>query len=318
MKRILEPSPVILPAAPEAPTVSTRPRRTLKRTASAASLPTPPRTTHKKRRKRNVDSDEEEEKGMPSEDELESSEDEKPPKPAPRALYKPKSVSKKATRDKKLTEEEAESQFWLGTPEGTASPEPKASKADKKVEKAPSTIGNTPVSPPPSRTNQVGPKFQTPPRKRRPVSSSSSGGGQPLALPDGDEDGPIQDSPHNIFLTGSKAAHPIVPLAEEGSDIEQEPTVTYVFRGKRIEFPNPLYNLPPEAHERSKLPVCDPNFSPSPTIRPKRLFATEIAAATTGKRRRSPSLPSPSPSPTRPKRKATTIKKQRAVTSTVS
>ncbi|CAG7847577.1 SubName: Full=Uncharacterized protein {ECO:0000313/EMBL:CCA74718.1} [Serendipita indica DSM 11827] len=302
MKRILEPSPVILPAAPEAPTVSTRPRRTLKRTASAASLPTPPRTTHKKRRKRNVDSDEEEEKGMPSEDELESSEDEKPPKPAPRALYKPKSVSKKATRDKKLTEEEAESQFWLGTPEGTASPEPKASKADKKVKKAP-------------RQSEI---RQCHLLRLEPINSSSSGGGQPLALPDGDEDGPIQDSPHNIFLTGSKAAHPIVPLAEEGSDIEQEPTVTYVFRGKRIEFPNPLYNLPPEAHERSKLPVCDPNFSPSPTIRPKRLFATEIAAATTGKRRRSPSLPSPSPSPTRPKRKATTIKKQRAVTSTVS
>ncbi|KAG8832577.1 hypothetical protein FRC17_001088 [Serendipita sp. 399] len=207
MKRTLQPAPVI--TEPVASVEPARPKRSLKRTASAASLPTPPRTTHKKRRKKDdkdVDGEEEEEA-----EEFESSEDEKPIKPAQRAVGKGRASPSKAKVRSKVTEEEVEDAFWLGT-------SPKADYVELK---------------------------STTPKK----------------------------TPATIV----------------------------------------------KVHARAKLPLEHPDFSPSPDVKPKRLFADEIAEeGKKPKRKRSINLPSPSPSPTRPKRKVTTIKKQRTLVTTSS
>ncbi|KAG8848570.1 hypothetical protein FRB91_010704 [Serendipita sp. 411] len=312
MKRTLEPAPVLTEpvAATAAPA---RPKRSLKRTASAASLPTPPRTTHKKRKTRDSKYVDEEEEDV---EEFESSEDEKPIKPVQRAAGKNKVATPRAKSSNKATEQETEDAFWLGSPKDNDNVEPRVT-TPKKV---PSTIGSAPVSPPPSRSNQIGPQFKTPsPKHKRVASVASSSGGRPIPVPEEDDsDGPIRDSPNNLFLSNSRASHPHVPLDDEDKEYEPKPTVTYVFRGKRVEFPNPHYNLPPEVHARAKLPLEHPDFSPSPDVKPRRLFADDIAEIKKPKRKRSITLPSPSPSPTRPKRKVTTIKKQRTVVTTTS
>ncbi|KIM24187.1 hypothetical protein M408DRAFT_331936 [Serendipita vermifera MAFF 305830] len=303
MQRVLDSSPVILDPVPRSPA----PRRSLKRTASVASLPTPPRSARSKKRARKDISDEEKEELEDS-----SSAGESSTKPLARVLFKPKGVASKTKVPAKRTDEEtAEDVFWDGPLLTKESPKAKKTKA-------PSTIGSAPVSPPHSSSKQVGPRFQTPPPlKDRPASRAvSSGGGPPLVVPE-DEDGPLRDSPNNLFLVSSKAAHSPVPVADEAEEFEEPPTVSYVFRGKRQDFPNPLYNLPAEVHERSKLPLEHPDFSPSPSIKPKRLFSEELTKRTS-KRRRTPSASPPSSIPTRPKRKATTIKKQRVVTPAAS
>lgn len=215
MPRILDSSPVIVQPAKPAPAVA--PRRSLKRTASVASLPTPPRTRNdKKRLRKDVPGSEEEE-------EQESSDDEPAEKTLARVLFKPKSVTRSAAKVKK-SDKSAEDLFWLGSDVE----EEKTSESPKAKKKVPSTIGSAPVSPPPSRRNQVGPRFQTPPQIREKTpSTSSSGAGRPLVLPE-DDDGPIRDTPNNLFLVDSKKSHPKQPLAKDVDSYEEAPTVTYV------------------------------------------------------------------------------------------
>jgi len=248
-----------------------------------------------------------------------SGSDESTTKPLARTLFKPKGISSKITfKATRVSQDQTiEDLFWEGALIPKQSPKGKKPKVS-------STIGSAPVSPPPSRSRQVGPRFQTPPpREERLLSTTLSSGDGPAAavVEKDDDEGPVRDSPNNLFLSDSKASHPLIPVPDEQEEYEEPPTVSYVFRGKRQEFPNPLYNLPAEVHEKSKLPPEHPDFSPSPSIKPKRLFAEELAKkGKKSKRRRSPSPSSPSPSiPSRPKRnpspkrKATTIKKQRAI-----
>ena len=79
------------------------------------------------------------------------------------------------------------------------------------------------------------------------------------------------------------------------------PVFTYYSRGKKIEFTNPLYNLPEEAFTKSRLPVEHEEYSPPPVVKPQRLFKEEMKALP--RRRRT------SKSPTRaiPKRNSTRL-----------
>lgn len=54
--------------------------------------------------------------------------------------------------------------------------------------------------------------------------------------------------------------------------------MTYVFKGIKTSMPNPHYNLPESAYERSRLPLSDPDYSPPPTRAPRRLFPEAYAS----------------------------------------
>jgi hypothetical protein len=214
MQRVLDSSPVALNPLPRPPA----PRRSLKRTASLASLPTPPRTVHNKKRARKDISEDEEEELEDSSSAGESSR-----KPLARVLFKPKGVANKAAvAAKVLKEQETEDLFWQGALIGKRSPKGKKGKA-------PSTIGSAPVSPPPSRSKQVGPRFQTPPplEERSLNTAASSADGPAVVLENGD-DGPVRDSPNNLFLLSSKVAHSPLPVPDEPAEYEEPPTISYV------------------------------------------------------------------------------------------
>ncbi|KAF8438895.1 hypothetical protein L210DRAFT_3542539 [Boletus edulis BED1] len=54
---------------------------------------------------------------------------------------------------------------------------------------------------------------------------------------------------------------------------EEKPTITYVFRGQKATFHNPLHGLAPEAIAASKLPIDHPDFEAVEACPPKRLFS---------------------------------------------
>jgi len=103
---------------------------------------------------------------------------------------------------------------------------------------------------------------------------------------------PKRDSPNNPFLVeSSEKVHlrsewdssddddeEVVgeARAREGTPtptFEERPTITYVFRGQKATFHNPLYGLAPEAIAASKLPVDHPDFEAVEACPPKRLFS---------------------------------------------
>lgn len=315
MPRVLDPSPVILQHAPVAP------RRPLKRTASIASLPTPPRSGDaKKRQRKEAPSGEDVEEGS------ESSLSEYEEKPISKLVFKSKTKTKGKTTTATVTktivvdleaEKAAEDLFWLGGLADKKEEESTTELKDKEKRKASSTTGSLPPSPPLSPVKETRSKVQTPRPTLKRTATVSSSDGELLPNPDGDEDGPIRDSPRNVFLVKNKGEEPQKPTQDEDEEeLEEAPTVSYVFRGKRQEFPNPLYNLPTEVYDRAKLPTSHPNFSPLPTVKRTRLFAKELDEKDEKDKKRrkrysaSPAS-SPSSSPSRPKRKATTIKKPR-------
>ncbi|CAG8704261.1 16695_t:CDS:2, partial [Acaulospora colombiana] len=316
MPRVLDPSPVILQHAPVAP------RRPLKRTASIASLPTPPRSGDtKKRQRKEVPSGEDVEEGS------ESSLSEYEERPISKLVFKSKTKTKGKTVTTTVTktivvdleaEKAAEDLFWLGGSADKKEGGPSTELKDKEKRKASSTTGSLPPSPPLSPVKETRSKVQIPRPALKRTATASSSDGELLPNPDGDEDGPIRDSPRNVFLVKKKGEDPPKPTQDEDEEeeLEEAPTVSYVFRGKRQEFPNPLYNLPSEAYDRAKLPTSHPEFSPLPTVKRTRLFAKELDEKDVKdkkRRRRHSASPasSPSSSPSRPKRKATTIKKPR-------
>lgn len=91
----------------------------------------------------------------------------------------------------------------------------------------------------------------------------------------------LKDSPGNPFLETpddgtSASAKSLSPVREETEPVYEKPFVTYVFRGVRRTYQNPMYDharnraiTPPP---NSKLPVEDPLYSPDPTLRPRLLF----------------------------------------------
>jgi hypothetical protein len=84
----------------------------------------------------------------------------------------------------------------------------------------------------------------------------------------------VQDSPDNPFLDDGNLVAP-----NKYGSAEEKPSLTYVYRGKRINYANPYYTAPgsrsSQVNKRcSKLTVEHPEFSPDPSCPPRRLFTT--------------------------------------------
>ncbi|EPQ50419.1 hypothetical protein GLOTRDRAFT_141515 [Gloeophyllum trabeum ATCC 11539] len=272
---VLDSSPIPIPPAPEA-----RPNP-LKRSASTASLPTPPRTVHKRRgrghapvtrRRRPAGHSTAEETDDERRDEL--------------SHRRQKRRKLETIEETKETVEEDEDAFWMG---------PSSSKAEVRKEKvvvekrtrlvvvaSPSTSSKprtrsespskhvvldrikAPVSPPPSRRQPALPV--TPPRTTRSATR------QALLEASG---GVARDSPENPFLDTPESlvgASPGPRTPSPTGDLDEKPTITYVFRGKKAEFVNPHYNQSPTARLRSRLPPEHPDFEPDEACPPKLLF----------------------------------------------
>ncbi|KAG6914656.1 hypothetical protein DXG01_016099 [Tephrocybe rancida] len=254
---MLDSSPVALPPVP----------RPLKRSASVASLPTPPRTHHKRkhasRSARSDDSDIDTDRGQSSASEEEEEEEEKGHK-----------CKKQRTSTSKNVDADEEA-FWLNKSDGDASVVAPSKKLPSGLvyrrrlaaaAASTSSVGSAPVSPPPSNRKPVvatvAPVTPEPPRrsKRGP---------------------PMRDSPNNPFLVSpasiaEDSASPTPSLSPHTPQHFERPTVTYVFRGVRGTFPNPLYDhergRPRSPSARSQLPIEHPDFSPDPHCAPKLLF----------------------------------------------
>ncbi|KAG8216610.1 hypothetical protein J3R82DRAFT_6797 [Butyriboletus roseoflavus] len=166
-----------------------------------------------------------------------------------------------------------------------------------------------PVSPPPSRrlpsiqparaasverdgslTGSAAPV--TPPRRLflRPPSPLAAGAFKTPTKPKVTKIWPKRDSPNNPFLIeanekaelrsewdSSDADEEVVGEARvrEGTPTptyEEKPTITYVFRGQKATFHNPLHGLAPEVIAASKLPLDHPDYEAAEACPPKRLF----------------------------------------------
>ncbi|KIL64692.1 hypothetical protein M378DRAFT_178654 [Amanita muscaria Koide BX008] len=318
---MMDSSPVALPPVP----------RPLKRSASVASLPTPPRTRHRDGKRRGKsrgslasDSDSDSAAGGFTE----SSGDEEAEK-----NYGKVNTHKRRRTNETLEDEDA---FWLGeaksgVPEGKAQgktlkkhssfkakavafdPEPEMmhhdvpliyqrlqqqreqrsgsgseliQKHDKTDTKSGAIVTSlttiaAPVSPPPSRRRQPARAAAVTVRPSSPpVTPSKPKRGkrriQMLA-----EEFPVRDSPNNPFLDspsgGKEKATNVKPKSPRTPPpLEEKPTVTYVFRGVRGVYPNPLYNhakqralTPPP---QSLLPPEHPDYSPDMRCPPRLLF----------------------------------------------
>jgi len=209
---MLDSSPVLIHhPPPPAP-----PRRGLKRSASTASLPTPPRTASDKKRVRR------EPRVSESDDE-----DDTLTESVARVLFKSKAPSTAPKTSGKVVEENP---FWVASEEEETE-EPRAPAL-----KRTSRIGSAPASPPPSRTNQVPPRLTTPPPSVKPVcrvetpktpvqtklqeakTSAEDSGELPV----------LEDSPNNPFITHSDPSTPKAKPREVTPLLEEKPTVTYV------------------------------------------------------------------------------------------
>ncbi|TFK47645.1 hypothetical protein OE88DRAFT_1665907 [Heliocybe sulcata] len=288
---VLDSSPIPIPPA--------QPRSNpLKRSASTASLPTPPRTVHKSRRgrgrairgRRGAGSSTEEEEGREEDEDV--------------------GVASNPRKKRKTLETIVEAEgsdedgFWMGSstskskteqkekpsaPTTSTSKRPRTRSQSPYKAQAPQSPSKTvaidrikaPLSPPRSRRQAAPPV--TPPRKTRSATRLEQAG--PSAVRDSPEN-PFLDTPES--LAGSPGArtpppkHPALPL-------EERPTITYVFRGKKAEFVNPHYGASPSARERALLPPEHPDFEPDETCPPKILFSA------TRRRRAAPKTKSKKP-----------------------
>ncbi|KAG6872552.1 hypothetical protein C0995_008896 [Termitomyces sp. Mi166 len=248
---MLDLSPEALPPVP----------RPLKRSASVASLPTPPRTHHKRkhvtRSHKSDDSDIDPDESSASETESE----------------KARNTNKKQrTSSSKSTDAEEEA-FWLNESDGdtlstVAAPikQVPSGLVYRRLAPAASTssVGTAPVSPPPSNRKPIAAAAPVTPEYRPPKRSI-----------------PMRDSPNNPFLVSpasvvEDSASPTPSLSPHTPQYQEQPTVTYVFRGVRGTFPNPLYdherNRPRSPSALSRLPVEHPDYSPDSRCVPKVLF----------------------------------------------
>jgi len=203
---MLDSSPVLIhhQVPPSAP-----PRRGLKRSASKASLPTPPRAKKRVRREpRASDSNEEEETFVA---------------PVARVLFKPKGSSTVSSTSRE------ENPLWVA-PEEEETEEPRTRLLMQAL-----SVEGAPASPPPSRTNQVPPRLTTPPPSTKPVRKVET----PKTLvqtkreeakapaEDSGKLAALVESPNNPFVTRSES---ITPKAKprKVTPVLEMPTVTYV------------------------------------------------------------------------------------------
>ncbi|KAF8816813.1 hypothetical protein BYT27DRAFT_7229831 [Phlegmacium glaucopus] len=274
---MLDYSPVALPPIP----------RPLKRSASTASLPTPPRSHHKHAKGKSrgfcdSDSNEDSDVVLTSDDEMLGE------------RYKKRRIGETKRVD--------EDGFWLGDIAVNA-------KAEAKNEHFGSKSGTTAIVGPSQaapllyrrRQAQVDVALVSPPLSyRRPAIAT------PKALvtrkpdPHTATDSPpvtpktrsstrraLRDSPDNPFLVTPEKHVDDTPSPSDSSanpsphdPLKERPTIAYVFRGVRRECKNPLYNYaqhrpfspPPE----SQLPIDHPDYSPAIHCTPKRLFANAL------------------------------------------
>ncbi|GBE87681.1 predicted protein [Sparassis crispa] len=286
-----------------------------KRSASHASLPTPPRTATKRKRARSraTDSDVDEDEHVPAIGEDEHSDDPERERASRRdgdgALII--GHKKRKTLDaiaEELSEAVVEEAFWLddrNANAGKSQLEPKSLPRTRARSRTRSPSSSPPpaahllrrghtglISPPPSRRQRtrVGRRPVTP----RPRASTS---GKPSLFPK-------RDSPDNPFLADTPDDSPTTPVRETDAGAMphtpvkqvEKPTLTWVFRGKKVELANPHFHGTAEDDEDDEetakhclLPEGHPDYSPPPTYAPKLLFPE----AHKHTRRRAPKAPVP-------------------------
>ena len=211
---MLDSSPVLISHQPPPPPAP--PRRGLKRSASTASLPTPPRTASDKKRARRElqvsDSDED---------------DDTFAEPVARVLFKPKAAPTVPKTSGKAVEENP---FWVA-PEEEETEEPRTT-----LLKRTSSRGSAPASPPPSRAIQVPPRLTTPPPSTKPVRRVETPK-TPVQTKREEAKTPAEDSgkfpvlvdsPNNPFVSCSDPSTPKPKPREVTPVYEEKPTVTYV------------------------------------------------------------------------------------------
>ncbi|CAE6496157.1 unnamed protein product [Rhizoctonia solani] len=133
--------------------------------------------------------------------------------------------------------------------------------------KSESELPPRPVTPPPRLSTPLPACPQTPPRTKPQRSSRVS------------RDAPLRDSPNNPFLVESLESPAMLrPRPKRsGLDFTEGPTVGYVFRGVPTVFANPYANQHPPSPTKDKshpsfLPLEHPDFSPCELARPQLLF----------------------------------------------
>jgi len=140
-----------------------------------------------------------------------------------------------------------------------------------------------PVSPPPSVR-------QTKSTLEPPVTPESAGSSsRTTRLTRAGRRQALRDSPENPFLDSPPSAAGS-PAPRTPTQHKEKPLVTYVFRGMKAQFANPMYNLPASAHEHSLLPVEHPDFEANEACPPKLLFPSAHRRQV---RRRSPDASPP-------------------------
>ncbi|KAJ7650046.1 hypothetical protein FB45DRAFT_886771 [Roridomyces roridus] len=220
---MLDSSPVPIPPAP----------RPLKRSASVASLPTPPRTHHKRKRSGSK-------RSRASDDDLTATDEE--------------------DDEKLIKDAEDEESFWLSTNSAPSnSNSGTAPLLYRRLQESQTQgFGLPPVSPPPShykprsaatptpQSATVSPP-STPPPKRRNAA---------IPFP--------RDSPDNPFLASPLGSEDEVVVSQTDRVQEEKPTMELVFRGVRRSFPNPHYkgSAPSAPNPNSLLPPEHPDFEP--------------------------------------------------------
>ncbi|KAF5391123.1 hypothetical protein D9757_003040 [Collybiopsis confluens] len=220
--------------------------RPLKRSASMASLPTPPRTNRraKHRKLRSLKAEIEEEEEEQQADETATSDDEH--RPTGEANNKKRWISTVQEEN-----EEEEAAFWLA---GSSSSGKMKDKVEAKVEKSPavdsdsdsesstsfllrlrqksSTVGSAPVSPPPSRRRRSGAKIAPtlgilPAVEEKP----SPAGTSPPETPKSSKMHAMRDSPENPFLASplelDNAVSPSV-VSTALPKLKEKPTMAFV------------------------------------------------------------------------------------------
>ncbi|EGO03162.1 hypothetical protein SERLA73DRAFT_157968 [Serpula lacrymans var. lacrymans S7.3] len=337
--RILDSSPIPIPptrppfhAAKEVEDAAKS--RSLKRSASVASLPTPPRTHHKRTRSRarsSASNHSSDESGSDPDGDLGGGYAARLRAAATRdAAGKTGqsdtgslAVGSKRRRTSKVLagqhdEEEDENAFWTGR-SGTATTRAKgvaatAQDASKEASQSRSPSPallryrvKAPVSPPPSRRQSQAPvqtqRATTPPLDEPPLPVTPprrlfAQTAKPALLSrkkskSREKIWPVRDSPNNPFLEIASSSAPLDNEWDTSSDEEsdvigealeregtptpakvhaEKPTITYVFRGQKATFQNPLYDLPASVLAASRLPVDHPDFEAYDACPPKKLF----------------------------------------------
>ncbi|KAK7463573.1 hypothetical protein VKT23_006919 [Stygiomarasmius scandens] len=294
---MLDSSPVTLPDIP---------RRPLKRSASTASLPTPPRTQH--RRKKN---------GRRSRSTRSSDEDSEADSPANRSTDEEDDAPRRNNKRRRISNvQEDEDSFWKGgsqtdkTQPGTSHPDSARSKTlsapatvavEEDDEQVPflfrrklnqSTTGVAPVSPPPSHRRPRAAKVAVaviPPaiEEEKQVSPAVTVASTPPATPQAQisKGAFMRDSPNNPFLSS--------PVDDDELDVAQSAspspsqrereTMTFVFRGVKKTFPNPYYDREKKRAKspdpRSLLPPEHEDYTPDLRGAPRVLWPRRKKAA---------------------------------------